>query len=130
VNLLLDTHVLVWWLEASRRIGARTRRAIERSEASVWISAASVWEIAVKSASGRLELRDPFEDSIERLLDKGFQSLLINFAHAITAGRLPPLHSDPFDRMLVAQAQCENLTIVTVDSAIEAYGIRTLDASE
>jgi PIN domain nuclease of toxin-antitoxin system len=130
MNLLLDTHVLLWWTEDSKRLGPRTRKTIERPDTSVWISVVSVWEIAIKTSAGRLKIRQPLEETIDDLVGAGFQSLPVNMEHALAAGKLPPLHEDPFDRMLVAQAQCEGLTVVTVDSAVEAYDVRTLDASE
>src|SRR5262245_7489336 len=130
MNLLLDTHVLIRWVEGSRRVGPRTRKAVERPGASVWMSAASVWEIAIKSSAGSLRLKQPLEEIIVNLLDRGFRSLPVNVEHALAVRDLPGHHVDPFDRILIAQARSEDLTIVTVDSAIEAYDVRTMDASE
>ena len=94
------------------------------------MSAVSIWEIAIKAASSRLDMRDPMDEWVPRLIqDWGVRPLAVTFEHAISAGQLPRFHADPFDRMLVAQAQCEGLTLVTVDPAIQDYDLRTMDAS-
>lgn len=130
MNLLLDTHVLIWWAEGSNRIGPRTRKAVERPGTSVWISAGSVWEMSIKSGNGSLKVKQPTEKIVLGLLDRGFRSLSISVQHALAVRELAAHHADPFDRILIAQARHEDLTIVTVDSAIEAYDVRTMDASE
>jgi PIN domain nuclease of toxin-antitoxin system len=122
VNLLLDTHVVLWWRRADRRLPRHVRRAIA-SAPSVYVSAASAWEVAIKSAIGRLRIDDPFEAHVR---DAGFEPLPITFAHAAEAGCLPPHHTDPFDRMLVAQARVEGLVLVTHDRDLVAYDVRTL----
>jgi PIN domain nuclease of toxin-antitoxin system len=133
MNLLLDTHVLIWWLQDSDRLGRRARQAILRPGAAVFISSASLWEISIKSATGRLKIKEPLGKCIPDLVAGGFHHLPINFEHALAVRDLPPhhppYHSDPFDRMLIAQAQCEDLTLMTVDPAITPYDIRTIDAS-
>ena len=129
MNLLLDTHVLIWWMQGSRRIGPRAKAAMFEDEARLWLSAASVWEMAIKAAIGRLSLDAPLEKSVPFLSKQGVRSLPISVGHALAAGDLPAHHADPFDRMLIAQAQCDDLVLVTVDPAMEAYDVRTLDAS-
>ena len=129
INLLLDTHVLIWWLLDSDKLGRRARHAILRPGAGLFISSASVWEISVKSALGRLKLKEPLGKCLPALVASGFQPLAINFEHALAVRDLPPHHADPFDRMLIAQAQCEDLTLMTADDAITAYDVRTIDAS-
>jgi PIN domain nuclease of toxin-antitoxin system len=124
VRLLLDTHVLLWWLADDPALGERAARAIER-EPEVFVSAASVWEIAIKKAIGRLDAPD---DLVETVGASGFLPLPIGLAHADRAGSLPPHHADPFDRMLVAQAQLEGLTLVTADARLPAYDVRLLRA--
>ncbi len=129
MNLLLDTHVLIWWMEKNPRLGARAIKALRSATARPVVSAASIWEISIKAAIGRLRMADPPEQWAPRLRDEwGVHALPITFEHATAVRSLPPHHSDPFDRMLVAQAQCENLTLVTVDPAIAAYDVRTMDA--
>jgi PIN domain nuclease of toxin-antitoxin system len=129
MNLLLDTHVLLWWMERSRRLGPKARQTLSGSGVRRWLSSASVWEISIKTARGRLELADPMETTLAYLFERGLQPLPVSIRHALTVASLPHHHTDPFDRMLVAQAQCEGLTIVTADPAIGAYDVRTLDAS-
>lgn len=129
MNILLDTHVLIWWVEKNPRLGPRAKKTLLSPETRPLVSAASIWEMAIKAASGRLDLADPLEFWVPRLEnDWGVRPLAINFEHATAVRHLPPLHNDPFDRMLVAQAQCEGLTLVTADPLITAYDVRTIDA--
>lgn len=118
-RLLLDTHVFLWWQADSRRLGRAARQAIADAEL-VFVSAASAWEAAIKAALGRLRLPASIE---EGAVGSGFQKLPIGFAHAEAAAALPPHHADPFDRMLVAQARMETLTLVTHDRRLAPYGI-------
>jgi PIN domain nuclease of toxin-antitoxin system len=123
VNLLLDTHVLIWWDEG-RRIAAEARRAIEEADA-VYVSAASAWEIAIKAALGRLR---PTRTVEEAASDSGFLELPVTFHHAERVTALPPHHRDPFDRMLVAQAAVEELALVTRDRVFARYGVALIEA--
>jgi PIN domain nuclease of toxin-antitoxin system len=125
VLLLLDTHTLLWTLDDDPRLQADARDAIEDPENDVWVSVASAWEIAIKSGKGRLKARDDLEAALEA---QSFTSLAITIAHALGVRALPPHHRDPFDRMLVAQARLEGLTIVTRDPNIPRYGVATLPA--
>ncbi len=129
MNLLLDTQALLWWKEGSRKLGRRARRAIERDAATVRVSAVSAWEIAIKSRSGRLKLAEPLHvwmpDELER---NGFLMLNVTVGHAVAVASLPDHHDDPFDRLLIAQAREEGLTILTSDPAFDAYGVGVLDA--
>jgi PIN domain nuclease of toxin-antitoxin system len=128
--LLLDTHVWLWWLEGSDRIGPQTRAAIGRPDAPVWVSAASAWEIAIKISLGRLDLGEPPEICLPREARRsGFRPLAVDLEHASAVGRLPPHHRDPFDRLLVVQAQMSGFTIVTSDAKIRKYDVPTLDSS-
>jgi PIN domain nuclease of toxin-antitoxin system len=99
-------------------------------ETGVWVSAVSIWEISIKAALGRLDVKrnaaDELADEMER---SGFRRLPIEFEHAFAVRELPLHHADPFDRMLVAQAQCEGLTLITASGIIGDYGVPTLDAS-
>jgi PIN domain nuclease of toxin-antitoxin system len=122
VRLLLDTHVLLWWLSDDRKLAKNARDIVANPDNEVVVSSASVWEISIKTALGRLELElDDLEDAILR---NGFRPLAIALRHALTAGRLPDVHRDPFDRMLVAQASVEELRIVSHDGVFERYGLR------
>jgi len=121
VRLLLDTHILLWWLSDDRKLAKNARDIIANSSNDVLVSSASVWEIAIKAALGRIEIElDDLEDAIMR---NGFRPLPIGFRHAVTVGRLPAVHRDPFDRMLVAQASVEELRLVSHDRVFERYGL-------
>jgi PIN domain nuclease of toxin-antitoxin system len=123
VNLLLDTHVLIWWDEG-RRLAAEARRAIADAD-SVYVSAASAWEVAIKIGLGRLRPTRTVEQAVE---ESGFLELPVTFRHAERVGRLPAHHRDPFDRVLIAQAEVEGLTLVTRDAVFERYGVEVIEA--
>ncbi|PWG61610.1 type II toxin-antitoxin system VapC family toxin [Spiribacter halobius] len=124
-RLLLDTHTFLWWLSADPSLGERARAAIADPRNQVFVSAATGWEIAIKRAIGKLCIEDEDLDSIVE--EEGFNHLPITF-HGTQAGTLPQHHKDPFDRMLVAQAQAEGLTILTADTEIPKYGVQHLPA--
>ena len=129
MNLLLDTQTLLWWREGSRRLGPRARAAIEYRAVAVRVSAVSAWEIAIKLQSGRLKLREPLERWMPAAVEgSGFGTLAVTMTHAIAVASLPIHHADPFDRLLIVQAQIENLTIVTSDTAFGRYDVTILDA--
>jgi PIN domain nuclease of toxin-antitoxin system len=121
-RLLLDTHVFLWWRSDSRKLKATARQAIARADL-VFVSAASAWEAAIKIALGRLRIPDSIEAGV---VASGFEKLPIGFPHAEAAARLPAHHADPFDRMLVAQAQIEGLTLVTHDRRLGRYEVELL----
>lgn len=123
MRLLLDTHVLIWWDEGAR-LTARARSAIETAD-QVYVSAVSGWEIAIKASLGRLS---PRRTVAEAVADSGFEELPLRLRHTETLLRLPALHRDPFDRMLIAQAVSDRLTIVTRDRAILAYDVESIAA--
>jgi PIN domain nuclease of toxin-antitoxin system len=124
MNWLLDTHIVLWWLTDDATLSDEIKAVLDR-EAAVYISAATIWEVTIKQARGKII--GPV-DLAEQISDKGFRELRINFQHAKIAGRLPPIHNDPFDRMLVAQAQCEGLTLVTRDTNCQRYEVDILPA--
>ena len=126
MRLLLDTHVWLWWLGDDRRLGRRARQALGNPRNEVYVSAASAWEIAIKSALGKLRLAKA--DLEAEIAANGFLELEVRTRHAIRAGGPGPVHEDPFDRMLVAQAQVEDLTVVTGDPMFERYGVSLLEA--
>ena len=121
MNLLLDTHTLIWALEDNPSLSELARVAIVDGENMVFVSAVSVWEISIKKALGKLEAPDTLLDEIERIR---FTPLDITLEHADRAGKLPAIHMDPFDRMLIAQAQSEQLTLVTRDAEIQKYQVQ------
>lgn len=122
MNLLLDTHALIWWL-AGDPLEEEAGRRISDPSTLVAVSAASIWEASVKASMGKLKTPEPLGDAA---LAEGFEPLPIRFGHAEAAGRLPRHHRDPFDRMLVAQAQLEGLVIVTRDPAFDDYEVDVL----
>ena len=127
-RLLLDTHVWLWWQADDRRLGRAARHAIATA-AEVRFSAASAWEISIKSALGKLKL--PRGADIEAELRRdGFEPLAVEIAHAVSVLKLPAIHRDPFDRMLVAQASVEGLRLVTADVSLGRYGVSILSAVE
>jgi PIN domain nuclease of toxin-antitoxin system len=126
VQLLLDTHALLWWLAGDRRLSAPARRAIENDENAVFVSAASAWEISTKHRLGKLDAAAIAGRLGALLTSQGFESLDMTVNHAERAGALPGEHRDPFDRMLAAQAQAENLTLVSNDAAFDGYGVALL----
>jgi PIN domain nuclease of toxin-antitoxin system len=121
--LLLDTHALLWSVGDTDRLSPAALEVISSGLTPAYVSAASVWEIAIKRASGKLKAP---EDLLEKVAVAGFDELSVTFEHATVAGALPPHHGDPFDRMLVAQAQIEGLILVTNDARIAAYDVPLL----
>jgi PIN domain nuclease of toxin-antitoxin system len=121
--LLLDSHALLWWEADDARLSDRARERIERPDSTALFSAVSLWELAIKQALGKLRLPDSL---LSRLTEEGFQEVPVTAAHGLLAGGLPRHHSDPFDRMLVAQASSEGLVIVTADTRIGAYNVPVL----
>ena len=128
MRLLLDTHALLWFQAGDRRLSQTARRAIEADDAELLVSAASVWEMAIKASLGRLRLSDPVEAYMTKKIAQGYRMLPVSWAHAAKVEALPWHHRDPFDRLLVAQAAEDGYTVVTRDSALDAYGIAILKA--
>lgn len=123
MNLLLDTHVFLWWCNKDRRLTSSAIQNISDPDNTVFFSVASAWEIAIKQALARVRIPGPVEGAVQA---NRFSPLGINFEHARVAGALPRHHRDPFDRMLIAQAQVDRLTFVTHDSAIKPYDVDAL----
>jgi len=118
MNLLLDTHALLWWLGADPELSQQAREAISNRENLVFVSAATIWEMTIKKALGKLKTPGNLEEALEA---NNFLPLPITISHALDVGKLPLIHQDPFDRMLVAQAGVEGLTLVTRDENIQKY---------
>lgn len=123
---LLDTHSLLWWWTDAERLGVAARTAIE-SDDRIVVSIASIWEIAIKTASGKLDVIENFQRDYPPLMSRnGFEALVITDDHALMAAFLPGRHRDPFDRMLAAQAMIEDLTLITRDPQLAGFGCRLL----
>ncbi len=118
MRLLLDTHIFLWAVSGSARLKSTTRRLIESAD-QVYVSAASIWEVAIKAGLGKIEA-DP-DALIAAIEASGFIELPVRSAHAAGVGRLPPHHNDPFDRLLIAQALAEPLRFVTADALLLRY---------
>ena len=125
MRLLLDTHVLLWALESPSSLRAEARAAIEHPRNPVLVSTASTWEMGIKIPLGKLRVP---KDLVAQLREKRFTPLPVTVEHGLQVGELPLHHRDPFDRILVAQAQLEGLTIVTRDPRIARYDVQTIAA--
>lgn len=119
MKILLDTHLLLWWLGKTRELSETARALISEPENTVFVSAVSLWEIWLKQSIGKLRLPEDFE---AKIADEPFESLPLSANHARQVALLPWHHRDPFDRMLVAQARSENLILLTADDRVTAYG--------
>jgi PIN domain nuclease of toxin-antitoxin system len=123
-KVLLDTHAFLWWLDGDKRLLRKTRSLIQAEETDVLVSAASVWEITTKARIGKLPgAIDVAVDVPSCIMSQGFTSLAITVEHAQRAGGLPGPHRDPFDRMLIAQAQAERVPLISIDSIFDSYGV-------
>ncbi len=125
MKLLLDSHAFLWWLSEDPKLGAKARQAVADPASTVHISAATIWELSIKSALGKLDLDGA--DLVEEIEANDFVELPMTARHSLAAAGLPRHHDDPFDRMLIAQARIEGLTILTRDSVFRDYGIALMD---
>lgn len=123
MKLILDTHILLWWWDDSPKLPQTARDLIADLDNEVFVSAVSITEIAVKKSIGRLEVDDDFAQGIE---DDGFTELPLTAAHGGRLAALPLIHRDPFDRMLIVQAQTEDATLLTTDDKVRQYDVKTL----
>jgi len=127
LKILLDTHCWLWMQARSERLSPQTRALLQDPENQLFLSAASSWEIAIKYALGKLPLPLPPTEYVpSRMETSGTSPLPVQHSHALHAGSLPLHHADPFDRLLIAQAQLENLKILTADGQFEAYEVDLL----
>jgi len=126
VKLLLDTHAFLWFVAGDERLSRRARRAMEAEGAELVLSAAVVWEMAIKAGLGRLVLPTTVEDYVTEKMAEGFTMLPIDWPHAAAVERLPLHHRDPFDRLLAAQALEEKVPLVSSDSVFRSYGVKVI----
>ena len=125
MRLLLDTHTLLWWLADDPQLSKPAREAIANPRIACFVSLASCWELAIKASLGKIRLAKPVEKFIpEELSANDFQLLPIEFKHVARVESLPLHHRDPFDRLLAAQVLAEKMTLVSVDEAFDAYGVK------
>jgi PIN domain nuclease of toxin-antitoxin system len=127
MNALLDTHAFLWWIADDPRLSETARGFIADGTNEIFFSVVSTWEIVVKAAAGRIEPPEIAPDLIpHHVTHNGFEILSVRLAHALGVAELPPVHRDPFDRLLIAQAQAEGLAILTDDSHIEKYRVNVI----
>jgi PIN domain nuclease of toxin-antitoxin system len=127
LNLLVDTHVLIWFLNDSDQLTAAHYETLEAPETQIFVSAVSLFEMTTKVRIGKLELPEQFQSNLTEIYEAfGFSSLNLNPGHADLAGRLPGSHKDPFDRLLAAQAIVEDMAIMTIDGRIADLGARVV----
>ncbi|HYL05115.1 MAG TPA: type II toxin-antitoxin system VapC family toxin [Thermoanaerobaculia bacterium] len=126
MKLLLDSHAFLWWLAGDRKLSAASRQAVADPASIVYVSAATIWELSLKAALGKLDLDGA--DLVEEIAENAFVELPMTARHSLAAAYLPRHHEDPFDRMLIAQARIEGLTLVTKDLAFRAYEVSILPA--
>jgi len=125
MRLLLDTHVLLWWLNDSPELSQDAKNAISKQDNMVYISSVCIWEIVIKQSLGKLSMPDNWKETLEA---EPFSRLTITWDHAFEVRKLPEIHRDPFDRLLVAQAMIEELVLVTNDEHIRKYNVATLQS--
>ena len=123
MRVLIDTHVFLWWDRQLRNLSRPLRAAIADEANDIFVSAASIWEIAIKRAIGKLSFRRSIVDAVSEL---GFEILPVSGSHAEHAGGLPRHHNDPFDRLIIAQAYLEGMVVGTQDRLMQPYGLATL----
>lgn len=124
MSLLLDTHAFLWWLADDPKLKAEVKRTIAEPKTAVYVSAASIWEISIKAGLGKIKLGKA--DLVGEIAANRFLELPVAARHAWRAGRLPHHHADPFDRLLIAQAQLEHFVVVTHDANFELYDVSLL----
>jgi PIN domain nuclease of toxin-antitoxin system len=123
MNLLIDTHIILWWLDDSPRLKAEYRKILTDTDNLCYVSAATIWEISIKTKLGKLDIPDNYLDTLK---DEGFQELPVKWSHSRYVNYLPLIHRDPFDRLLVAQAKVEDLTLLSTDTYIRQYDIKVI----
>ncbi len=122
---LIDTHILIWWLEGSDKLSSKARDIIKSGNNAIYFSSGAIWEMVIKQSLGRLDMPDNLD---EVLRSDNIEVLPITAAHALAVGSLPHHHRDPFDRIQIAQAQHEGLVLISRDEEFQKYGVRLLKA--
>ena len=126
MKLLLDTHAFIWWDSDPARLSARALAALRDPANEAWLSVASVWEMVIKAQLGKLALRLPLAGIVRQQQANGLQILPVSVAHALAVEGLPAVHKDPFDRMLIAQANVEGAELISADQVVRQYAVRVL----
>ena len=126
MNLLLDTHAFIWFVENDKQMPAKTKAEIEKESNSILVSVASLWEITIKLSLGKLEIKSSLEKIIKEVAENGFELLPILPEHFLALSKLKYYHRDPFDRLIIAQGQFENLLIVSKDVTFDTYKVKRI----
>lgn len=126
MKILVDTHALIWWFNGADQLSSRAMTILQDSENRILVSAASAWEIAIKTDLGKLDAAPLLSDLSRQIAEEGFSEEPISIDHAVRAGLLPMHHRDPFDRLLVAQAQALNIPILSADQILDKYDIKRI----
>ncbi len=126
MRLLIDTHILIWFLEGNKLLSKSRRRLVANPQNDIFVSIASLWEMAIKISVGKLTLAKPLADVIKQIVIEDFEILPITPEHSLQVSTLPFHHRDPFDRIIIAQSQTENFAIVTDDNDFKIYGVKLL----
>lgn len=126
MTYILDTHTVIWFLNGDDKLSKKVKETIENQENTNLVSIATIWEIAIKISLDKFKFEKGFKKFLDLIEDNGFEIIPISFDHAITVSTLEFIHRDPFDRLIIAQAMTDNLTIITKDEYIEKYDINIL----
>ncbi|MDB5282091.1 MAG: twitching motility protein PilT [Bacteroidota bacterium] len=126
MNLLLDTHAFIWFVENDKQLPEKTKKEIENEANIIFVSVASLWEITIKLSLGKLVVKSPLKKIIKEVADNGFELLPILPEHLLALNKLEYHHRDPFDRAIIAQSSCEELAIVSIDLAFDSYKIKRI----
>jgi PIN domain nuclease of toxin-antitoxin system len=126
MDLILDTHTFMWFVNGDKNLTAKARKAIENPSNFSCMSIVSLWEMAIKISLGKLEIKYPFEQILTQIYENGFEILPITFEHILVVSELPFHHRDPFDRLIVAQAMTEGMTIISKDELFDDYEVTRL----
>ncbi len=121
MKYLIDTHIFLWFVENSVKLRQNVKSIIEDKNSEIFISIASIWEISIKTSSGKLQIKGTFDSIKDDLTDNSIEILLIDFAHTVENNKLPFHHRDPFDRIIIAQAIVENLDFISADAVFDEY---------
>lgn len=126
MNYILDTHAIIWFLNGDDKLSGISKNIIENPENNKFISIATIWEIAIKISLNKFKFDKGFKKFLDLIEDNGFEIIPISFAHAMNVSTLQFIHRDPFDRLIISQAQTDDLTIITKDDHIEKYDVKTI----
>ena len=124
-TIVVDTHAFIWFISGDKKLSKTARKAIEKAD-TLYLSVASIWEMAIKISLGKLELGQPFDKIHEEIVNNGFELLDVNFQHALVLSELPFHHKDPFDRMILAQAITEKIPIISIDQYFQNYDVNVV----